>query len=647
MRNIFRKRNVRRATLFLLDLILINLAAIAALKVGFDFETTEQFFFYRDILIRHIPVYSVLILGIYYLFGLYSSLWEYASIKEMISILGASIFGVFLVYTVFTISSIELTSNFYVINTLFLLVSSGGVRFSYRLGRVYKIYRLHKSSQFLSNKCSRVLIIGAGDSGTMTAKEIENYPELNKIIIGFLDDDESKIGVKIIGIPVLAEIKSVGAIVEDLGIDEIIISIPSLSSKRKREVFDFCKFLDVKLKTVPSLYDLIDGKIEIEQIRNVEIEDLLGRDPVKIDNPEIAEYIENKVALVTGGGGSIGSELCRQVAAFKPKLLIVFDIYENNAYSIQNELKRLHGDSLNLKVLIGSVRDEERLKEVFEKYRPEVVFHAAAHKHVPLMQDSPFEAIKNNSIGTYCTADTAGVYGTKRFVFISTDKAVNPTNVMGASKRLAEIAIQRLNEKYSETEFMAVRFGNVLGSNGSVIPLFKDQIKNGGPVRVTHPDIIRYFMTIPEAVQLVLQAGSMSTGGEIFVLDMGDPVKILELAKDLIRLSGFEPYEEISIEFVGLRPGEKLFEELLLNEEGIKDTIHEKIFVIKPVNLETRQIDEVMKLIRNAIKNRDIIELEKQIEILIPKYQKITDEKLDLKKEEREKNDRHTLPCSS
>ncbi|WP_211266329.1 polysaccharide biosynthesis protein [Andreesenia angusta] len=613
----------------MLDLLFVNISAILALKVGFNFESTSEFLKYREILLEYRPIYSVFVLGVFYLFGLYDSLWKYASIKEFISVITASLFGVFLVYLAFRMSYIDMVSNFYVINGLMLMATAGGIRFGYRMLRVIKVYIPNKSSGFLSGSRSRVLIIGAGDSGVMTAKEIQSHIQDRKKVVGYLDDDEGKIGELLQGVPVLSKINEVGQVVDELDIDEIIISIPSLGNKRRREIFDKCKKLDVKLKTVPSLYDLIDGKIEIESIRNVEIEDLLGRDPVEIDNPEIERYVSGKVILVTGGGGSIGSELCRQISKFRPSTLIIFDIYENNAYDIQNELKRSYRDELDLKVLIGSIRDRVRLEEVFAKYRPNLVFHAAAHKHVPLMQESPFEAIKNNSLGTLNTAEIAGRYGVERFVMISTDKAVNPTNIMGASKRLAEICIQNLNQKYIKTEYMAVRFGNVLGSNGSVIPLFKKQIEQGGPVTLTHPDIIRYFMTIPEAVLLVLQAGSMSVGGEIFVLDMGEPVKILNLAKDLIRLSGFEPYEDISIEFVGLRPGEKLYEELMLSEEGVMDTLHKKIFVVHPVEMDSSEVEKAMQSINEALASKDLELMEQRIKELIPKYRGITDTKSD------------------
>lgn len=629
MGRIVKNRKMKAVALFAIDLLFVNLSAILALKVGFNFEATPDFLKYRDVLVEYRPIYSVFVLGIFYLFGLYDSLWKYASIKEFISVITASIFGVFLVYVAFRMSYIDMVSNFYVINGLMLMATTGGIRFAYRMLRVVKLYMPGKSSGFLSGSYSRILIIGAGDSGLMTAKEIQSHTQDRKKVIGFLDDDEGKIGERLQGIPVISGINNVEQVVDEFDVDEVVISIPSLEKKRKREIFDMCKKLNVKLKTVPSLYDLIDGKIEIENIRSVEIEDLLGREPVKIDNPEIAEYVSGKVVLVTGGGGSIGSELCRQISKFKPSTLVIFDVYENNAYDIQNELKRNYRDNLELKVLIGSIRDRDRLREVFSEYRPNLVFHAAAHKHVPLMQDSPFEAIKNNSIGTFNTADIAGEYEAERFVMISTDKAVNPTNIMGASKRIAEISIQNLNQKYENTEYMAVRFGNVLGSNGSVIPLFKKQIEQGGPVTLTHPDIIRYFMTIPEAVQLVLQAGSMSVGGEIFVLDMGEPVKILNLAKDLIRLSGFEPYEDIGIEFVGLRPGEKLYEELMLSEEGVMDTIHKKIFVVHPVDMDSRAVDEAISAINEALAKKDLKRMEQRIKELIPKYRGITDFKSD------------------
>lgn len=622
-------RKVRIFILLLIDLILINLSALIALKIGFNFEVSAEYLSQKELLIQNIPYYSILVLTSYYLVGLYRSLWQYASVKEMMSIASASILSTILTYLMFMIMSIELISNFYIINGFIILIFAMGPRFSYRLGRVFKVYYLTKRGALLNKKYSKVLIVGAGQAGIMVATEIRNYIKAKKmkIIIGFLDDDKKKIGSKVMGLPVIGNIDSIEDLMTKIHIDEIIIAIPSLKGDRKKEIFDLYKHLNVQLHTVPGLYSVIDGKIKFGSIRKVSIEDLLGRDPIKLCNPEILDYIKGKRIMVTGGGGSIGSELCRQLAILEPELLIIFDIYENNAYDIQNELIRKYGDNLKLKVLIGSVRDRGRLEEVFEKYRPDLVYHAAAHKHVPLMQDSPFEAIKNNSIGTVNTADMAGKYGAERFILISTDKAVNPTNIMGASKRLAELGLQSLNSKHENTELMAVRFGNVLGSNGSVIPLFKEQIRAGGPVTVTHPDVIRYFMTIPEAVELVLQSSSMARGGEVFVLDMGEPVRILDLAKDLIRLSGFEPFDEIDIEFVGMRPGEKLFEELLLDEEDLKKTPYKKIFVIGPADIEIEYIDEIFISINRALKEKDLEYLEKCVADLIPNYRKISEDK--------------------
>ncbi len=624
-----KNRKLRRFILLILDLILINLSALVALKIGFNFEVSAEYLSQKQLIIQTLPYYSIIIVSVFYILGLYSSLWEYAGVKEMASIIGASLLSITLTYCMFLIMNIKIISNFYIINVFLILMCAVGLRFSYRLGRVFKVYFLTKRGALLNKKYTKVLIVGAGRAGIMVANEIKTNTKTKeiKIIVGFLDDDEKKIGSKVMGLPVIGNVDSIETLLTKVHVDEIIIAIPSLKGNRKKEVFELYKHLNIELHTVPGLYSVIDGKVEFGNIRNVRIEDLLGRDPIKFANPEIEEYIEGKTIMVTGGGGSIGSELCRQISRLNPKVLIIFDIYENNAYDIQNELKRRYGDNLNLKVLIGSVRDRERLDEIFKEYRPHLVYHAAAHKHVPLMQDSPFEAIKNNSIGTVNTADMAGKYGAERFVLISTDKAVNPTNIMGASKRLAELGLQSLNSKYENTEIMAVRFGNVLGSNGSVIPLFKEQINNGGPVTVTHPDVIRYFMTIPEAVELVLKSSSMSRGGEVFVLDMGEPVKIVDLAKDLIRLSGFEPFEDIDIEFVGMRPGEKLFEELLLDEENLKKTPYKKIFVIGPADIKLEYIDEIFISIKKAIKDKDLKHLEECIVNLIPNYRKIEGEK--------------------
>ena len=432
-----------------------------------------------------------------------------------------------------------------------------------------------------------------------------------------IDDNAAKHGKYIRGIKIMGGREDICRLAYELKIDEIIVAMPSVSQAEVKEVLNICQETNCKLKVLPGLYQMIKGEVSVSKLRKVEIEDLLGREPIKIQLDKIMEYVSDKVVLVTGGGGSIGSELCRQIAAHAPRRLIIVDIYENNAYEIQQELKYNY-PKLDLVVLIASVRNTHRIESIFKTYQPDIVYHAAAHKHVPLMEDSPNEAIKNNVFGTYKTAKAADKYGTKRFVLISTDKAVNPTNIMGASKRICEMIIQTMNN-CSKTDFVAVRFGNVLGSNGSVIPLFKKQIEQGGPVTVTHPDIIRYFMTIPEAVSLVLQAGALAKGGEIFVLDMGEPVKIVDLAKNLIRLSGFRPYEDIDIEFTGLRPGEKLYEELLMSEEGLQETENRLIHIGKPIEMDEKrflkQLEELQK-----IANEDSAGIRKKVQEIVPTY---------------------------
>jgi len=468
----------------------------------------------------------------------------------------------------------------------------------------------------------RVLVIGGGKAGSIMIKEMYSNPQIHKYPVGVIDDDPEKYKRKINGVPILGTRDDIGRIVKEKKIDEVLIAMPAASKAEIKQIVDICKKLKCSLKTLPGVYELIDGRVDIKKIRDIEIEDLLGRDPIKVDLQEISGYLTNEVVLVTGGGGSIGSELCRQIAGFSPKKLIIFDIYENSIYDVQQELKRKHGNSLNLEVIIGSVRDKNRLEQIFKTYKPTVIFHAAAHKHVPLMETSPMEAIKNNVFGTMNVAECADKLGAKRFVLISTDKAVNPTNIMGATKRIAEIIVQAINRK-SKTEFVAVRFGNVLGSNGSVIPLFRKQILEGGPVTVTDPEIIRYFMTIPEAVQLVIQAGAMAEGGEIFVLDMGDPVKIADLARDLIKLSGFEPDVDIKIEYTGLRPGEKLYEELLMAEEGLQETKHEKIFIGKPVVSELEHIKKEIEMLKVILVGDQTELVEAIVKKLVPGVKRV------------------------
>ena len=530
--------------------------------------------------------------------GCYSSLWRYAGDEEILSIIMSSA-----IYTIISIIAHKILRYnysilFYLVYGIFIAASTIGVRLCYRSGR-----RL--ANRGYIEEESRVLLVGAGTAGHVVINEIKRNPQMKKKIVGLLDDDINKVGRRIHNIKILGTTDDVQQIVNQHHIDEIIITMANVSKEEKKAIIEKCQQTKCKLKTLPGMYEIIDGKVDIKKIRDVEIEDLLGREPIKTNLKEISDYVENKVVLVTGGGGSIGSELCRQIATFNPKHLIIVDNYENNAYAIQQELIRKYGNTLNLSTIIASIREEVRMEEIFKEYRPEVVFHAAAHKHVPLMENAPSEAIKNNIFGTYKVASLADKYKVKRFVLISTDKAVNPTNIMGATKRAAEMIIQTINEK-SDTEFVAVRFGNVLGSNGSVIPLFKNQILEGGPVTITHPDIIRYFMTIPEAVGLVIQAGAMAKGGEIFILDMGEPVKIVDLANNLIKLSGFEPGEDIKIEFTGLRPGEKLYEELLMSEEGLTSTENKKIFIGKPVKFSTEKVKKHLEVLRNIVDNEEV-----------------------------------------
>lgn len=531
--------------------------------------------------------------------GCYSSLWRYAGAEELISIVVASISYAIPCMIVHRLIGYNYPILFYIVNVILVIALTGGVRLSYRTGR-----RLTKIS-YIEDDISKVLLIGGGAAGNIVINEIKVNPQMKKRVVGILDDDLNKVGRKIHNIKILGTTDEVKKIVEENNIDEIIIAMANISKEEKRAIIEKCQQTKCKLKTLPGIYEIIDGKVDIKKIRDVEIEDLLGRKPIKTNLSEISNYIEEKVVLVTGGGGSIGSELCRQIASFNPKHLIIVDNYENNAYAIQQELIRKYGKELNLSTIIASIREEVRMEEIFKEYRPEVVFHAAAHKHVPLMEKSPSEAIKNNIFGTYKVANLADKYNVRRFVLISTDKAVNPTNIMGATKRAAEMIIQTLNER-SNTEYVAVRFGNVLGSNGSVIPLFKKQIEEGGPVTITHPDIIRYFMTIPEAVGLVIQAGAMAKGGEIFILDMGEPVKILDLANNLIRLSGFDPGVDIKIEYTGLRPGEKLYEELLMSEEGITKTENEKIFIGKPVDFSIDRVEKHLDVLKNIVDREDV-----------------------------------------
>lgn len=555
----------------------------------------------QDVGLYEILTYIIVSIVILSICKCYRNLWRYAGEEELIAIVFACILSIITTYSIHLLIGIEFPTTFYLLNLIITTSLISWARLTYRTGRRVLI------RSRLKEKPSNVLIVGAGSEGDIVIQELKNNPKLLKKPIGIVDDDIKKQCRRMHNVPIIGMVKDIDSIVTKYDIDEIIIAIANISRKDKKNIIEVCKKTKCKLKTIPGIFEIIDGKVDIKKIRDVQIEDLLGREPVKVNLDEISGYLQNKVVLVTGGGGSIGSELCRQVSSLNPKQLIILDNYENNAYAIQQELVRKYGTSLNLITVIASIREEKRMDDIFNKYKPEVVFHAAAHKHVPLMEKNPSEAVKNNIFGTKNVAVLSDKYKVKRFVLISTDKAVNPTNIMGATKRAAEMIIQTMNEK-SETEFVAVRFGNVLGSNGSVIPLFKKQIEEGGPITITHPEITRYFMTIPEAVQLVIQAGAMTKGGEIFVLDMGEPVKIVDLAKNLIKLSGFEEDVDICIEFTGLRPGEKLYEELLMSEEGLTDTSHEKIFIGKPISIKVEKCKMNLEFLK-AIVDKERVEL--------------------------------------
>jgi len=611
---------------FFIDILLINLSFFLSLLIFYDFSIPKD---YITMYFTNAIDYILIKLIVFAKFKFYSNLWEYASINELFQLaigIGAANALTTLYWFIYRI---YFPKTIYVLIILFEMFFIGGFRLSYR------IYKGVVSGEILTSKgTKRVMVIGAGDAGSMVIKELKNHPQLNSRAVAIIDDDPKKEGTRINGVPVVGQRYDIYSAAMKMNIDEIIIAMPSASKKVIREVVEECNKTKCKVKILPGIYELIDGKVNISKIRDVKIEDLLGREQVRLDIESISSYLKNKVVLVTGGGGSIGSELCRQIAKYYPRELIILDIYENNAYALQNELNLMYNYNstnrntprLNFRVIIASIRDKEHIEEIIKEHRPEVIFHAAAHKHVPLMEDNPKAAICNNIFGTLNLVQSADKYGVKKFVLISTDKAVNPVSVMGATKRVCEMIIQSINN-ISETDFVAVRFGNVLGSNGSVIPLFKKQIEQGGPVTVTDPEMIRYFMTIPEAAQLVLQAGAMAEGGEIFVLDMGEPVKILKLAEDLIRLSGFEPYEDIPIEITGVRPGEKLCEEMLLSKE-ISSTKHEKIFVEKPIFNDYKYIlDEVEKLNMLLSKNdkdemkRALMKLALQSEARPPKLQ--------------------------
>lgn len=537
---------------------------------------------------------SVLVFAV---FQLYNSVWSFVSENELFRMILAHaclfVIGFFCIH----IFDIHMPRSYYFIGFLLSFLSTTALRFSYRFIRRMKVVFERGTGE---QKIDRIMIVGAGEAGRMLIREFAGSKFLSGRVVCLIDDNPNKFRKILSGVKIVGNRYDIPEMVKKYDVNKIIYAIPSGSARVRKEILQICSTTKCEVQTIPGMYQLINEDVSVSKLKKVEIQDLLGREPIQINIDEIRKYISGKVIMVTGGGGSIGSELCRQIAKSNPKQLLIFDIYENNAYDIQMELKRKY-PALDLVVLIGSVRNTARLDVVLGKYRPEIVFHAAAHKHVPLMEDSPNEAIKNNVFGTYKMAQAAVKYGVKKFVLISTDKAVNPTNIMGASKRLCEMVVQMMNRE-SDTEFVAVRFGNVLGSNGSVIPLFEKQIAQGGPVTVTHPDITRFFMTIPEAVSLVLQAGYYAKGGEIFVLDMGEPVKIDSMARDLIRLSGFEPDVDIAVVYTGLRPGEKLYEELLMEEEGLQDTENKLIHIGKPIEMDDEKFKEQLKRLEAAYK---------------------------------------------
>ncbi len=639
------KRWHKVALLILFDILVSNGAYFLGLWLRFDCDVFAIEPKYMMGWSRFVPVYAIVVVAVFWCMHLYHSLWRFASYHELERIIQATLITAFIHAVISVLLFERMPISYYIAGPVFQFVFVFGIRFAYRF---YLQIRSRRKAVPKNGKPARIMIIGAGDAGQAILRDITNHSENKDRVCCFIDDDRNKWHRYIDGVPIVGGRDVIVDSAIRYKIDCIYLCIPSTSAAVRSEILEICKGTGCALKNLPSLHQLIDGDITVNSMKDVAVEDLLGREPIIVQMDEINAFIKGKVILVTGGGGSIGSELCRQIAKENPKQLIVFDIYENNAYAIGLELHNNYPD-LNLEVLIGSVRDSDRLNQVFAEYRPDIVYHAAAHKHVPLMEDSPCEAIKNNAVGTYKTAYAAMMNGCKRFVLVSTDKAVNPTNIMGASKRICELVIQSFNDKIQrgcasdlypiqkhiskedrferpmlefqpQTSFVAVRFGNVLGSNGSVIPLFKEQISKGGPVTVTHPDIIRYFMTIPVAVSLVLQAGTYAKGGEIFVLDMGSPVKIDTLARNLICLSGLKPDVDIPIVYTGLRPGEKLYEEKLMSEEGLLTTPNHLIHIGKPVPFNTDEfLTQLNQLLQTSYSGHDE-EVRRLVGEIVPTY---------------------------
>ncbi|PKM58425.1 MAG: nucleoside-diphosphate sugar epimerase [Firmicutes bacterium HGW-Firmicutes-3] len=624
----------RQIFLVATDILAVNGAFLLALFLHYEGSIP------KTTIVLYFGAALILTIGklfIYKFFGLYNSLWAYASVEELMKVVVAGIVAN-LIGTIYLISiGVRLYFGVYIIGTLLEITIIGCIRFSYRFFRRIKNHYPVTRQENPNN----ILIVGSGSTGSLIATEIKNHSTTYGQVMGFIDSDKHKLNKTIAGIKILGNYHDIYSVAHRYKINEIIIAVPTATSSLMKEIIEESKRSDAKVRIMPGIREVIDGQVSLSKIRDVEIEDLLGRDMVNLNVSEVASYIEDKVIMVTGGGGSIGSELCRQIARFLPSKLIILDIYENNAYDIQNELLREYEDKLNLDVIIASVRDRDNIFSIIEEQAPDVIFHAAAHKHVPLMERAPKEAIKNNVFGTKNVAEAAHEFGVERFVMVSTDKAVNPTNIMGASKRICEMIIQGL-AKESETKFTAVRFGNVLGSNGSVIPLFRKQIEEGGPVTVTHKEIVRYFMTITEAAQLVIQSGAIAKGGEIFVLDMGEPVKIYDLAVDLIKLSGLKLNEDITIKVTGLRPGEKLYEELLMDEEGLQNTKYEKIHIGQPADVNYHELKKSLNELLMILKSPETETLIERVKGIVPTYRN----NLEVNKEhkhQQENSDRYKL----
>ncbi len=604
--------------LAVLDAIAIAGSFIAALWLRYEFNFSAIPVNYINTYIETIGIWIVFSLLVFMLMRLYNNIPSFAGQEDLFRVALAHVILVVVGVALIIIFQLQMPRSYYALGWIFSFISTLAIRFGRRITLILSslVFKRHSGKGPLE----RIMIIGAGFAGRMILREFQESDQINGKVVCFIDDNPQKEGCRLEGVPIVGNRDDIVDSASRYEVDKIIFAIPSCSGKDRKKLLDICCETGCKVEIVPGIYQLVNGRVGANKRRKVEIQDLLGRDPVEVNLDEIYHYISGKVVMVTGGGGSIGSELCRQIALASPKTLLIFDIYENNAYEIQMELQRKY-PHLDLVVLIGSVRNAARLDFVLGKYRPDIVFHAAAHKHVPLMEDSPNEAIKNNVFGTYKMAQASVKYGVEKFVLISTDKAVNPTNIMGASKRLCEMVVQMMNRASADTEFVAVRFGNVLGSNGSVIPLFEKQIAEGGPVTVTHPDITRFFMTIPEAVSLVLQAGYYAKGGEIYVLDMGQPVKIADMARNLIRLSGFEPDYDIQIKYTGLRPGEKLYEELLMDEEGLQETENKLIHIGRPIEMDDEEFKRQLKRLEEAYRSESL-DMKDIVAEIVPTYKR-------------------------